>query len=82
MSAWRLIDQSGLRGETIGGARVSDVHTNFILNRGGALAADIVELIHRVQERVKTCCNVELETEIRIVGEIVVETQMKKQDEL
>ena len=43
-AAWRLIDEAGLRGMTIGGAQVSEVHTNFLVNRGNATAADFLEL--------------------------------------
>jgi UDP-N-acetylmuramate dehydrogenase len=68
MQAWRLIDAAGMRGEKIGNAMVSQVHTNFIVNLGGASAADMMTLIHRIEDRVRTCCHVELEREIRIVG--------------
>ena len=40
--AWRLIEQAGLRGHTVGGAQVSEIHTNFLVNRGGATAADFI----------------------------------------
>lgn len=67
--AWRLIDQAGLRGYRVGGAQVSEVHTNFLVNAGGATAADFLELARVIKERVKEQCGVELEEEVRIVGE-------------
>lgn len=67
--AARLIQASGLKGTRIGGAEVSTVHANFIVNKGGATARDIEELITLVQETVKREANVALEREVRIVGE-------------
>ncbi|MBT0653313.1 UDP-N-acetylmuramate dehydrogenase [Geomobilimonas luticola] len=67
--AWRLIDRAGLRGYRVGGAQVSEVHTNFLVNAGGATAADFLELARVIKERVKEQCGVELEEEVRIVGE-------------
>ena len=66
--AGRLIEESGLRGARIGGACVSDVHANFIVNVEGARASDILALIHRVQERVEATKGIRLETEVRVVG--------------
>jgi UDP-N-acetylmuramate dehydrogenase len=68
-TAWRLIDQAGLRGKRIGGAQVSEVHSNFLINRGRATANDFLELAALVKERVKAVTGVELEEEVRIVGE-------------
>lgn len=67
--AWRLIDQAGLRSTTIGGAQVSEVHANFLVNRGGARAVDFLGLAALVKLRVREYCGVELEEEVRIVGE-------------
>jgi len=67
--AARLIEASGLKGRRIGGAEVSTVHANFIVNKGDATARDIEELIVLVQETVKREANVTLEREVRIVGE-------------
>lgn len=67
--AWLLIDEAGLRGQRIGGAQVSAVHSNFLVNRGGATARDFQELAELVRERVKEVCGVELEQEVRVVGE-------------
>jgi UDP-N-acetylmuramate dehydrogenase len=67
--AARLIEASGLKGRRIGGAEVSTVHANFIVNKGDATAQDIEELIVLVQETVKREAHVMLEREVRIVGE-------------
>lgn len=67
--AARLIDSLGLKGTCIGKACVSEVHANFIINTGGATAADIEELIETVQYRVARKCGVQLEREVRIAGE-------------
>ena len=67
--AARLIQASGLKGRRIGGAEVSTVHANFIVNKGGAAARDIEELIELVQETIRREANVMLEREVRIVGE-------------
>ncbi|MBJ6802091.1 UDP-N-acetylmuramate dehydrogenase [Geomonas propionica] len=68
-SAWRLIDEAGMRGWMIGGAQVSEVHTNFLVNKGGANAADFLALAELIKLRVKEKAGVELEEEVRIVGE-------------
>jgi len=66
--AWKLIDAAGCRGLTIGGAQVSEKHCNFLLNLGGATAADIEELGEEVRRRVKADSGIELEWEIQRVG--------------
>jgi UDP-N-acetylmuramate dehydrogenase len=67
--AARLIDSAGLKGARSGGARVSEMHANFIVNDGTASAADIEVLIHHVQQVVQDKHGVRLQTEVRIVGE-------------
>lgn len=67
--AARLIEASGLKGLSIGGAQVSEKHANFIVNLGGATAADIEDLIAEVQARVKEMHGVELVREVRIIGD-------------
>ncbi len=67
--AWRLIDQAGLRGVGIGGAQVSELHANFLVNRGGASATDFLALAALAKERVRECSGVALEEEVRVVGE-------------
>jgi len=67
--AARLIDSCGLKGFRIGGARVSEIHANFIVNDGTASARDIEQLIAHVQRTVMERHGVALEPEVRIVGE-------------
>jgi UDP-N-acetylmuramate dehydrogenase len=67
--AARLIEACGLKGEQIGMAQVSEKHANFIVNLGGAKAADIEALIRYVQECVQRKHGVRLEPEVRIIGE-------------
>ncbi|HEX8222382.1 MAG TPA: UDP-N-acetylmuramate dehydrogenase [Allosphingosinicella sp.] len=66
--AWKLIDEAGCRGLTIGNAQVSEKHCNFLLNLGKARAADIEALGEEVRRRVKAHSGVELEWEIQRVG--------------
>jgi len=63
-----LIEQCGLKGLTVGGAQVSEKHSGFIINRGGATCADILELIEQVERRVFEATGVTLEPEVRILG--------------
>lgn len=67
--AGKLIQDSGLKGKSIGGAAVSEKHSGFIINKGNATAKDILDLIAHVQDTVKKNFDVELHTEIRIIGE-------------
>jgi UDP-N-acetylmuramate dehydrogenase len=67
-SAWKLVDDAGCRGLTIGGAQVSELHSNFLINLGGATAADIENLGETVREKVKAHSGVEMEWEIKRVG--------------
>jgi len=67
--AARLIETSGLKGQVLGKAIVSDKHANFIINSGDASAGDIESLIFMIQEKVKLEHGVELVPEVRIVGE-------------
>jgi UDP-N-acetylmuramate dehydrogenase len=66
--AWQLIDAAGCRGLVIGAAQVSEMHCNFLINLGGATAADIETLGETVRERVNARCGVELEWEIKRIG--------------
>jgi UDP-N-acetylmuramate dehydrogenase len=68
--AWALIDAAGCRGLQRGGAQVSEKHTNFLLNTGGATAADIESLGEEVRARVKATSGVALEWEIKRIGEV------------
>lgn len=67
--AGTLIDQTGLKGLTVGGAQVSEKHAGFVINTGSATCADVRELIRRVQEAVYKAHGVRLEPEVRFVGE-------------
>lgn len=66
--AGKLIEDAGLRGFRVGDAQVSEKHCGFVINRGAATAAQILELIQRVQERVRENCGVTLEPEVRLLG--------------
>ncbi len=68
-AAGRLIESAGLKGITVGRAQVSEKHANFIVNLGGATAADVIKLMETVKARVLEVHNVRLEPEIRIIGE-------------
>ena len=68
-SAGALVDRAGLKGFAIGGARVSPLHANFIVNEGGATASDIRRLIERCRDEVRTRFGVTLREEIRYLGE-------------
>lgn len=67
--AGKLIQDAGLAGLTVGGAQVSEKHCGFVINRGGATAAEIMELVRQVQQKVKETFGVELELEVRRLGE-------------
>lgn len=67
--AGTLIDQAGLKGCVQGGAQVSLKHAGFIVNKGGATAQDVLDLVAHVQQVVKAKFGVELESEIRFIGE-------------
>ncbi|KYZ77595.1 UDP-N-acetylenolpyruvoylglucosamine reductase [Anaerosporomusa subterranea] len=67
--AGTLIEQTGLKGLTVGGAQVSEKHAGFIVNIGGATASDVMNLIREVQSRVYEKFSVRLEPEVRQIGE-------------
>ena len=67
--AGKLIMDAGLRGFSIGGAQVSEKHCGFIVNTGGASASDVLALIRKVQKKVRDKFGVELETEVKFLGE-------------
>jgi len=68
IQAGRLIDSLGLKGMRVGGAEVAPFHANFIVNKGGATAADVLELIERIEKTVFEKTGITLEREIRILG--------------
>jgi len=67
--AGKLVDELGLKNASVGKARVSEVHGNFIVNDGGATAAEMLELIERIRATARAKRGIELETEVQIVGE-------------
>lgn len=67
--AGTLIDQTGLKGYTVGGAQVSEKHAGFVVNIGGATAADVLQLICDVQDKVFAAHGVHLEPEVLVLGE-------------
>ena len=69
LKAWKLIAEAGMRGARHGGAQMSDMHANFLLNAGGASAADLEELGEEVRKRVFQHSGITLEWEIMRVGE-------------
>lgn len=67
--AGKLVDELGLKNTSVGAARVSEVHGNFIVNDGGATAREMLELIERIKQTAREQRGIELETEVQIVGE-------------
>ena len=66
--AGKLIEDAGLRGFRVGDAQVSEKHCGFVINRGAATAAQILELMQEVQRRVREHSGVDLEPEVRLLG--------------
>lgn len=66
--AGRLIEAAGLKGAREGGAEISTVHANFIVNHGGATAKDVLALVERARVKVRETTGVELETEVQLIG--------------
>ncbi len=66
--AGKLVDELGLKGTAVGGARISEIHGNFIINEGGATASDVLKLIGQIQGKARQARNIELETEVEIWG--------------
>ena len=69
LKAWKLIDEAGLRGARRGGAQMSEKHSNFLINAGGATAADLEGLGEEVRKKVYDSSGITLEWEIMRVGE-------------
>ena len=67
-SAGRLIEECGLKGYSVGGASVSGIHANFIVNNGGATASDIAAVIRTVHDKVREVHGIDLQTEVRFLG--------------
>ncbi|MDR3275509.1 MAG: UDP-N-acetylmuramate dehydrogenase [Endomicrobium sp.] len=66
-STGKLIEEAGLKGKRAGGAQISQMHGNFIVNTGGAFSEDILTLINLMKEKVKEKFNITLETEVKII---------------
>ncbi len=69
LKAWKVIDDAGMRGAIVGGAQMSPMHSNFMINKGGATAADLEDLGEKVRKRVFENSKITLEWEIMRVGE-------------
>jgi len=69
VSAGRLIEECGLKGERVGDAMISKIHANFIVNKGQAKASDVYSLIRLAKDAVKEKHNIELELEVKILGD-------------
>ena len=63
------MDELGLKNTSVGKARVSKVHGNFIVNDGGATAAEVLQLIEKIQQTARAQRGIELRTEVQIVGD-------------
>lgn len=68
LSVGQLIDEAGLKGYAVGGAQVSEVHANFIVNNGNATARDVIRVMEVVKEKVGRTYNVELKPEVKFLG--------------
>jgi len=68
--AGQLVEKAGLKGYTIGGAQISEMHGNFIVNTGNATAADVLALIDYVKGQIWDLYNIRMETEVEIIGKI------------
>ena len=68
MAAGYLIDQTGLKGTSHGGASISEKHANFIVNMGGATAADVFYLIKLAKQKVAAKFNINLKLEVKLIG--------------
>jgi UDP-N-acetylmuramate dehydrogenase len=75
LKAWKLIEDAGMRGARRGGAQMSEMHANFLINAGGATAADLERLGEEVRKRVFQATGITLEWEIMRVGEPAAEQQ-------
>ncbi len=76
LKAWKVIDDAGLRGATLGGAQMSPIHPNFLVNTGDATAYDLEALGEEVRTRVKNHSGIELQWEIKRVGRFLPEQEV------
>jgi UDP-N-acetylmuramate dehydrogenase len=66
--AGKLVQDAGLKGHSIGGAKISDMHGNFIVNTGNATAQDVLSLISYIKEKIYDLHQIEMHTEVEIIG--------------
>jgi len=67
--AAQMIEELGLKGVRVGGARLSEKHSNWIVNEGSATSRDVLALIGLIRDKVKEATGIRLETEVKVVGE-------------
>ncbi|MGA9252312.1 MAG: UDP-N-acetylenolpyruvoylglucosamine reductase, partial [Roseobacter sp.] len=72
LKAWKVIDGAGMRGATRGGAQMSEMHSNFLINAGGATAEDLEGLGEDVRKKVYDSSGITLEWEIMRIGDALV----------
>jgi UDP-N-acetylmuramate dehydrogenase len=77
-SSWKLVDEAGGRGLTIGGAQMSNQHCNFMINTGNATAADLENLGEEIRAKVKNHSNINLQWEIKRIGDALSPTLIKE----
>lgn len=77
-SSWKLVDDAGGRGLTIGGAQMSNQHCNFMINTGNATAADLENLGEEIRVKVKNHSNIELQWEIKRIGDALSPTDIEE----
>ncbi|MBU9712423.1 UDP-N-acetylmuramate dehydrogenase [Evansella tamaricis] len=70
--AGKLIEEAGLKGYSIGDAQISEMHANFIVNKGNATAKNVIDLITHIQQTIKEDFNVKLETEVEQIGKVTL----------
>ncbi|MFK7875813.1 MAG: UDP-N-acetylenolpyruvoylglucosamine reductase, partial [Paracoccaceae bacterium] len=80
LKAWKVIDEAGLRGATLGGAQMSPKHPNFLINTGAATAADLENLGEHVRKKVYQNSGLTLDWEIMRIGEPNAENKPKQAD--
>ncbi len=66
--AGQLIEAAGLKGFSIGGAKISEMHGNFIVNSGNATAKDVEDLIQYIKDKIFALYEIKMETEVEIIG--------------
>lgn len=80
LKAWKVIDEAGMRGARLGGAQMSEMHSNFLVNTGGATAADLEGLGEEVRKKVYDSSGIRLEWEIMRIGESAAHDQADNND--